>query len=101
MNFQNQLVQITDFAVKFSKCIEDEAWKEAKTLSQQWDAQIREFMIGLSAEQLITYKAEIEKIASENTAIKNKLTNMRAKVLTQIQDNKHSFTAIQSYSNSF
>ena len=44
-------------------------------------------------------KSEIEKIATQNTSINKRLIKLRAKVLTQIQENNNSRSAIQLYNS--
>jgi len=99
MNVNKQLKQVSDSGNLLLDTIEDESWDEAIELSQQWDARIRGFIQSLSAEQFISMKSEIEKIASQNTSIKKRLIKYRAKVLTQIQENNNSHSAIQLYNN--
>jgi len=97
MSVDEQLVQVTDLANELLATIEDESWGEAEELCRQWDTRIRSFIQGLSAEQFISMKSEIENIASQNTSIKKRLVTLRAKVLTQIQENNNSHSAIQLY----
>jgi len=99
MNVDQQLTQLNNSANELVETIENEMWDEAIELSQQWDARIRSFIRRLSAEQFVSMKSEIEEIATQNTSIKKRLIKLRAKVLTQIQENNNSRTAIQLYSN--
>ncbi len=101
MNVQKRLMHVTDLANELQRFIENELWDEAMQLSQQWDSEVRKFVHNLSSAQFIAIRDEIEELASKNTRIKTKLTGLRAKVLTQIQENNYSHTAIQSYSNTF
>lgn len=97
MNASTQITQLNNSANELLATIENELWDEAIELSQQWDANIRSFVCGLSAEQVISMKNEIEEIASQNSSIKDRLIDSRAKVLTLIQENNNSRTAIQLY----
>lgn len=101
MNVNKQLAQITEAANELISYIESESWDDAMRLSLQWDTKIRNLMRGLSAEQFIAMKCQIESLASQNANIKNRLIKLRAKVLTQIQENNSSRAAIQQYNNSF
>lgn len=101
MNVNKQLAQITEAANELISFIESESWDDATRLSLQWDTKIRNLMRGLSAEQFIAMKGQIESLASQNANIKNRLIKLRAKVLTQIQENSSSRVAIQQYNNSF
>ena len=101
MNVDQQLTQINNSANRLVETIENELWDEAIELGQQWDARIREFMRCLSAEQFISMRSEIENIASQNTSINKRLIKLRAKVLTQIQENNSSRSAIQLYNSTF
>ena len=92
-------MQMTDSANELLATIENESWDEAIDLSQQWDTKIRSFISGLSTEQFLSMKSEIEKIASQNNNIKKHLIDSRAKVLTLIQENNTSQSAIQLYNN--
>ncbi len=92
-------MQVTNSANELLATIENESWDEAVELSQQWDAKIRSFVRGLSAEQFLSMKSEIEKIASQNTSIKKQLEKLRANVLTQLQENNTSQSAIQLYTS--
>lgn len=100
MSVDQQLTQINNSAYELVETIENELWDEAIELSQQWDVRIRNFIRNLSAEQFVSMKSEIEKIATQNTSIKKRLINLRAKVLTQIQENNTSRSAIQFYNSS-
>ena len=100
MNVNEQLMQITDFADELNTSIENESWEMAMQLSHQWDVNIRKFIGGLSAEQCIKMKGQIESLASQNKSINNRLVKLRAKVLTQIQENNNSRKAIKQYNNS-
>ena len=99
MSVDEQLVQVIDLANELLATIEDESWDEAEELCRQWDARIRSFIKGLSAEQFISMKSEIENIASQNTSINKRLVTLRAKVLTKIQENNNSHSAIQLYNS--
>lgn len=99
MNVKQQLNQIISSANELVETIDNELWDEAVGLSQQWDTSIRYFVRGLSAEQFISMKSEIEQIATQNTSIKKRLVKLRANVLTQIQENNNSRSAIQLYNN--
>ena len=101
MSTQKQLSQVKYLAEELLMTIDNESWDEAMGLSQKWDADVRAFINDLTAEQLISMKSDIEKIAYTNTIIKDQLIDLRAKVLTQIQNNKHSQTAIQQYNNTY
>jgi len=100
MNVDQQLTQINNSAYELVETIENELWDEAIELSQQWDARIRNFIRSLSAEQFVSMKSEIEKIATQNTSINKRLIKLRAKVLTKIQENNTSRSAIQLYNSS-
>lgn len=95
-----QLKQVTECADKLLDTINSEAWDEAMQLSQQWDEKIHNLIRGLSAEQFIAMKSDIEKVASLNRSIEKHLSKLRAKVLTKIQENNTSRTAIQLYHSS-
>lgn len=99
MNVDQQLTQINNSANRLVETIENELWDEAIEFSQQWDARIRKFMRSLSAEQFISMRSEIENIASQNTSINKRLIKLRANVLTQIQENNSSRSAMQLYNN--
>lgn len=101
MNVDQQLTQINNSANRLVETIENELWDEAIELSQQWDARIRKFMRSLSAEQFISMRSEIEYIVSQNTSINKRLIKLRANVLTLIQENNSSRSAIQLYNNTF
>ncbi len=92
-----KITQLNTSANELTKVIENELWDEATVLSQKWDQNVRDFISGLSAKQFINMKKEIEDIASQNTRIETLLIELRAKVLTQIQENKYSNNAIQLY----
>ena len=94
-----QLKQVNDSAKELHATIENESWDEAAELSHQWDSRIRNFIRSLSAEQFISMKSEIENIASQNSSIKKQLEKLRAKVLTQLQENNNSQSAIQLYNS--
>ena len=79
---------------------EDESWEEIVHLIQKWDERIQILVRGLSAEQLLKFGSEVKKIADKNLKIKGQLEALRAKVLTQIQENTHSRSAIQQYTSS-
>ena len=100
MNANMQLKQVTECADKLLDTINCEAWDEAMHLSQQWDAKIHNLIRSLSAEQFIAMKSDIEKVASLNRSIEKQLIKLRAKVLTEIQENNTSRNAIQLYHNS-
>lgn len=100
MNAKKHIMHVTDIADELLTTIEDESWEEAMQLSQLWDAKIRQLIRSLSAEQFISMQSDIEKIASKNSIIEKHLTKLRAKVLTQIQENNNSRTAIQLYNSS-
>jgi len=100
MNVDKQLTQINNSAYELVETIENELWDEAIELSQQWDVSIRNFIRSLSAEQFVSMKSEIEKIATQNMSINNRLIKLRAKVLTKIQENNTSRSAIQLYNSS-
>ncbi|MFK7815370.1 MAG: hypothetical protein AB8B92_03460 [Gammaproteobacteria bacterium] len=97
MNVKAEISQLNNLANELLENIENELWDETKILSQKWDAKIRRFVQSLSAKQFITMKNEIENISSQNTIIEKRLIDLRAKVLTQIQENEHTRTAIQFY----
>ncbi|QMU60397.1 MAG: hypothetical protein GKR92_01270 [Gammaproteobacteria bacterium] len=99
MNASKQLMQVTDSANELLTTIENESWDEAIALSLQWDKRVRTFIHSLSAEQFIAMKSEIEIIVSQNNSIEKRLVAMRAKVLTQIQENNTSRSAIQLYNS--
>lgn len=100
MNVDQQLTQLNNSANELVESIENEFWDEAIELSQLWDARIRSLIRSLSAEQFVSMKSEIEKIATQNTSIKKRLIKLRAKVLTQIQENNTSQSAIKLYNSS-
>ncbi len=100
MNVDQQLTQLNNSADELVESIENEFWDEAIELSQLWDARIRSLIRSLSAEQFVSMKSEIEKIATQNTSIKKRLIKLRAKVLTQIQENNTSQSAIKLYNSS-
>ena len=100
MNVDQQLTQLNNSANELVESIQNEFWDEAIELSQLWDARIRSLIRSLSAEQFVSMKSEIEKIATQNTSIKKRLIKLRAKVLTQIQENNISQSAIELYNSS-
>lgn len=100
MNVDQQLTQLNNSANELVESIENEFWDEAIELSQLWDARIRSLIRSLSAEQFVSMKSEIEKIATQNTSIKKRLIKLRAKVLTKIQENNTSQSAIKLYNSS-
>jgi hypothetical protein len=100
MNANKQIKQVTASANELLVMINNEDWDEAMQLSQQLDIKIRNLIRGQSAEQLIAMKSEIEKIVHLNRSIEKHLIKLRAKVLTQIQENNSNRTAIQLYHNS-
>lgn len=100
MNVDQQLTQLNNSADELVESIENEFWDEAIELSQLWDARIRSLIRSLSAEQFVSMKSEIDKIATQNTSIKKRLIKLRAKVLTQIQENNTSQSAIKLYNSS-
>ncbi len=100
MSTKKLIQELSDLAVDLLTTIDDELWDDAKRLSQLWDVKIRTFISNLPAEEFITLQDEIEKIASNNTKIENHLVTMRAKVLTKIQNNNNSRTAIEQYNSS-
>ncbi len=101
MSTQKQLSQVKYLAEELLMTINNESWDEAIELSQKWDADVRAFINSLTAEQFITMSSDIEKITETNTIIKDQVIDLRAKVLTQIQNNKHTQTAIQQYNNNY
>ena len=101
MSVSKQLKLVNNSADELLATIENGLWGEAEELCRQWDARIRKFMRSLSAEQFISMRSEIENIASQNTSIIERLIKLRAKVLTQIQENNSSRSAIQLYNNTF
>lgn len=100
MNVDQQLTQLNNSADELVESIENEFWDEAIELSQLWDARIRSLIRSLSAEQFVSMKSEIDKIATQNTSIKKRLIKLRAKILTQIQENNTSQSAIKLYNSS-
>ncbi len=101
MSTQKQLSQVKNLAKELLSTINNESWDEAMKLSQKWDANIRKYIRSLTAEQFISMNNDIEELANTNTVIKDQLIDLRAKVLTQIQNNKYSQTAIQQYNNTY
>ncbi|MGH1537512.1 MAG: hypothetical protein ACRBDX_05635 [Gammaproteobacteria bacterium] len=99
MNAKLQLIQINDSAKELIASIENESWDDAMHLSQQWDTRIRDLICNMSAEQFITMESQIVSLVDQNMCIKKRLVNLRAKVLTQLQENNTSRSAIQSYNN--
>jgi len=99
MNVKKCLEQVTDLADELLTTIDDESWDEAVVLSQQWDSRVRNFIKSVIADQSVSVKSEIKNIALQNARIENRLTELRAKVLTQIQENNTSRSAIQLYNN--
>jgi len=99
MNVKKCLEQVTDLADELLTTIDDESWDEAVVLSQQWDSRVRNFIKSVIADQSVSVKSEIKNIALQNARIENHLTELRAKVLTQIQENNTSRSAIQLYNN--
>ncbi len=100
MNVEQQLTQLNNSANELVESIENESWDEAIELGQLWDARIRGFIRSLSAEQFVSMESEIEKIATQNTSINKRLIKLRAKVLTKIQENNISQSAIKLYNSS-
>ncbi len=99
MNAKLQLIQINDSAKELIASIENESWDDAMHLSQQWDSRIRDLIRNLPAEKIIVMKSQIDTLAAQNLYIKDCLVNLRAKVLTQLQENSNSRSAIQLYNN--
>ncbi len=94
---RSQISQLNHSANELLEVIENEMWDEAIELSQKWDVNIRSFVHGLTAKQFISMRKEVEDLVSQNAIIERNLIDSRAKVLTQIQENNHSRTAIQFY----
>jgi len=99
MSANSHFSQLAIFGNKIEECIENELWEEADQFCQQWDEKIRTLINSLSAEQFVAMGAQIENVASQNARIKKHLIKLRAKVLTQLQENNTSQTAIQQYQN--
>ena len=100
MNVKKKIKQLTDCAQGLNSAIEEESWDEAMLLSQQWDTNIRDLFRSLSTEQFTTMKSELEEILDQNVSIRKHLMELRAKVLTQIQENNNNRSAIQLYNHS-
>ena len=100
LSIKEQLVELNNAASKLLFTMDDESWEAMIQVTQEWDERIQILVRGLSAQQIVELESEIKKIADKNIKIKENLEILRAKVLTQIQENNHSRNVIQQYSNS-
>ena len=101
MSIKERFLQLTELGRTLLAAIENESWDNASQHAQHWDECIRDLFDHAYSDQFVMYKTEIENLIQENQIVIERLTQLRAKSLTQLQEANDNCTAIEYYKHIF
>ena len=97
VDLQKQLLHLDDFGNKLLKAIDNKSWDQALKYSHAWSECIEQLFSCISSDQGSLYRADIINIINQHQFIVDRLKQLRAKTLTQLQETMNSNTLNQYY----
>lgn len=101
MSIKERFLQLTELGKTLLTAIEDESWDSASQHALHWDECIRGLFDSAYSDQFVLDKTEIDNLIQENQIVIERLTQLRAKTLTQLQESNENITAIEYYKHTF
>ncbi len=98
MNIKERLNILDNTGKDLLAAIENKSWDVALHYSHEWSACIRDLFDCVTSDQFMLYESELLNIENQLQDVTGKLTHLRAKTLTQLQDisKYHAFNKLYS-----
>lgn len=97
MNIDNRFIELREYGEQLLAAIEEKSLDNALLYSQLWSDRIQGLFSLISSDQISSYSAEIEALITQNQNIKDHISTLHAKTLTQLKETKNSRTAMVHY----
>lgn len=97
MNIDNRFTELREYGERLLTAIEERSLDNALLYSQLWSDRIQGLFSCISSDEISSYSVEIENLVIQNQAIKDHISTLHAKTLTQLKETKNSRTAMVHY----
>ena len=97
MDIDKRFIELKEYGEQLLAAIEEKSLDKALLYCQLWSDCIQELFGCLSSDRIHSYSAEIEALSTQNQYIKDHISTLHAKTLTQLKEAKNSRTAMAHY----